>query len=403
MISGDRDSNTIIEDISYDYSPFGNEGNSFDDVKNKLRERKRNLENGGINCIPSPFRRFRIEYPGTEQGRYVVVTANQKIGKSKIASYMYIYNTLDYCFEHPDKCSAHIIYFSLEESPELVREKYISYLLYKLDKIRISPEDLRSTSEDNPVPDEILDLLDTDKYNERLDFFDRNVEFKIEETTPSAILETCEDYAKRKGTVKYKENGKFDSYTPDDPNHYKIMFVDHISLVEPERGMSTKQTVDKLSEYCVKRLRNRYGYTCVIVQQQAAEAESTEAIKAKKIMPSASTLADSKYTARDADIVLGLFDPDKFGLQNFHGYDITRLRSNARFLQIIENRHGNKGSICPLLFDGTVGFFDELPRVDDTSIEEAYKYVESIRKKNSRQATFRKVKRIMLLIFNKNI
>lgn len=394
------------DDYSCDYSPFsGNSGSSFDNVIEALRERKKNLENGGVNCIPSPFVRFRREYPGTEQGRYIVVTANQKIGKTKIASYIFLYNVLDYCYDNPNKCSVHIIYFSLEESPQLVREKYISYLLFKLDKIRISPEDLRSTDETYPVPDEILDLLETDKYKSRLNFFDNNVEFIIEKTNPTEIFEICEEYARKVGTVVNDMNGEFQSYIPDDPNHYKIMFVDHVSLIDTERSMSTKQSIDKLSsEYIVKYLRNRFGYTSIVVQQQAAEAEGTEAIKAKRLMPSSSTLADSKYTARDADLVLGLFNPNKFGLANFHGYDIARLGSNVRFMQVIENRHGNVGGICPLLFDGVTGYFEELPKPDDTKgLNSLYRKIDDMKKSNRQVNIPKTIRRIMFLLLNKNI
>lgn len=35
---------------------------------------------GGLfNCLPWPFPRFRTYVPGTEKGKYIIVTANQKI------------------------------------------------------------------------------------------------------------------------------------------------------------------------------------------------------------------------------------------------------------------------------------------------------------------------------------
>lgn len=125
-----------------------------------------------------------------------------------------------------------------------------------------------------------------------------------------------------------------------------------------------------MSEYFVKYLRNRYNFTCVAIQQQASESEGLEAIKQKKMLPTAATLGDSKYTARDADLVIGLFDPSKFGLPNWLGYKIqdadgSGLKNYARFLYVIANRNGEMGGVCPLFFDGAVCNFEELPRPDD--------------------------------------
>ena len=361
-----------IEKYGSDLSDLETTGSVIDN----LEERRKNLMRGGVNCIPLPFERFRSEVPGIEQGQYVVITANQKTGKTQIANYLYLFKTLDYAFEHQDRCSVHIIYFALEESVQKVIERYMSHLLYKLDGHRFAPADLRSTSMDFPVPPEIIDLLKSEKYQERFRFFEKCVQFETEDTNPTGILRVCERHAKSVGEYKshkmesrgnsMREVEVFDSYTPYDKNHYKIVVIDHIGLVDKEQGFRTKDAVDKMSEYFVKYLRNRYGFTCVAIQQQASESEGLEAIKQKRMLPTASTLGDSKYTARDADLVIGLFDPSKFGLQTWLGYDIaTGLKNYGRFLYVIANRNGEMGGVCPLFFDGAVCDFEELPRPDD--------------------------------------
>jgi len=370
----------IIEQFGSELSDLENIGSVIDN----LEERRKNLMKGGVNCIPLPFERFRSEIPGIEQGQYVVITANQKTGKTQIANYLYLFKTLDYCFEHPDRCSCHIIYFALEESVQKIIERYMSHLLFKLDGQRFAPADLRSTSMDYPIPPEVIDLLKSERYQERLRFFEECVQFETENTNPTGVLRVCEAYAKSVGSYKsHKQASKgdwtkeveiFDSYVPNDKNHYKICIIDHIGLVDREQGFRTKDAVDKMSEYFVKYLRNRYGYTCVAIQQQASESEGLEAIKQKRMLPTASTLGDSKYTARDADLVLGLFDPSKFGLNTWLGYDIgTGLKNYGRFLYVIANRNGEMGGVCPLFFDGAVCDFEELPRPDEvTKIKEYY-------------------------------
>lgn len=49
-------------------------------VMEYLRERRENLLNGGVNCIPSPFTSFRDNFVGIEQETYYCITANQKAG-----------------------------------------------------------------------------------------------------------------------------------------------------------------------------------------------------------------------------------------------------------------------------------------------------------------------------------
>lgn len=401
MIAGVNPSDVITGEEYEQFASGLGDIMQVDKVIENLEKRRQNVLSGGINCIPWPFERFRAHIPGIEQGRYVIVSASQKTGKTLLASYLYIYTVLDYAFEHSDQCSVHIIYFPLEESVQQIIERYMSYLLFKLDGIRLAPTDLRSTSVDYPVPEEVLELLKSDRYQQRLKFFEECVQFDLENTNPTGILRSCENYAKSVGKYRThkkpsaadftKEVDVFDDYEQYDPNHYKIVFIDHIGLVDKEQGFTTKNSIDKTSEYFVKYLRNRYNYTCVAVQQQAADSEGLEAIKQKRMVPSSSGLGDSKTTSRDADLVLGLFDPNKFGLPTWLGYDICNsegigLRGNGRFLYVLENRHGIKGGVCPLFFDGAVCNFEELPVPSNvTEISQYYNKAASLRSFHSQQ------------------
>ncbi len=240
MIEGTNTTLGLSEDEFKDYAVTINDISTVSGVLDNLQERRNNVLKGGVNCIPLPFPRFRNELPGVEQGQYVVCTANQKVGKTNITNYIYVFSVLDYAFEHPEKCSVHIIYFALEEAVQKVIERYLSHLLYSLDGIRLSPSDLRSTSLDYPVPEEALEKLRSERYQERIRFFEKCVQFETEDTNPTGILRVCEKYAKSVGTYtshKKKSNGLagkdvevFDSYVQNDPNHYKIVIIDHIGL-----------------------------------------------------------------------------------------------------------------------------------------------------------------------------
>ena len=361
----------------------------IDRVIDNLVQRRENILSGNINSIPSPFKRFRDDFIGIEQGQYVVVTAPTKGSKSQFTNYMYVFTPVLYAYYNPDKIDLKIIYFTLEENADRIVQRFMSFLLYHLSKgkIRISPRDLRSTDNEKPLSEEIIDILKSEEYKSILDFFESTIEFISDGCNPTGMYKICRDYALSQGTVinkkvKYGEEefDKFDAYIPNNPKLYKLIITDHIALIEKERGFTDKQAIDKWSEYEVKYLRNRYGFTCIDIQQQAFEGEGIEAQKLGKIEGSIGSLGDSKYTARNANIVLGLFSPFKFELPQYKGYDITKFKDNIRFLKVYVNRDGEMGGVCPLFFDGAICRFEELPRPDDKDkILKVYEYLNHIK------------------------
>lgn len=364
-------------------------GNLIKSVLEGIRERRMNIINGNINSIPSPFKRFKKDFIGIEQSQYVVITAPTKGAKSQFANFMYVFTPILYAYNNPNKLDIKIIYFTLEESKDRIVQRFMSFLLYHFSngKIRVSPSELRSTDNDAPLSEEIIKILEEGPYNKILDFFEEHVEFISDDCNPTGMFKFCKNYAESQGKVikrkvKYgiEEVEKFDKYIPNNPKLYKIIITDHVSLIDKERGFTDKQTIDKWSEYETKYLRNRYGFTCVDIQQQSFEGEGLEAQKMGKIEGSISSLGDSKYTARNANLVLGLFSPFKFELPSYKSYNIIKLRNNIRFLKVYINRDGGMGGVCPLFFDGATCFFKELPRPEQTeALEKVYKYLEKLK------------------------
>lgn len=46
----------------------------LDKVFKRLDTRRENILNGNINCVPTPFTNFSLDYPGIEQEKYIVLT-----------------------------------------------------------------------------------------------------------------------------------------------------------------------------------------------------------------------------------------------------------------------------------------------------------------------------------------
>ena len=371
---------------------MGNDLSLRDRVVANLADRRQRILEGQLNCIPSPFKRFSEDFIGIEQSCYYTVTSFTKGGKSQFTSYTFIYKPLMFCYFTKADIDIKILYFPLEETPERIMQRFISWLLYDFSKgrIRISPRDLRSTT--SAVSQEILDVINTDEIQDILKYFEEHVIFPEEAANPTGIYKYCKSYAKAHGKVYTRtkmfkdefgveyEKEVFDRYEQDNPNEYRLIIIDTINLIDTGRGMTLKQSMDKLSEYCAKYLRNRYFFSPVVIQQQAFDQEGNEAFKVGRVRPSVAGLGDSKYTSRDSNVVLGLFSPFRFALKEYEGYDISKFKDNIRFLEMIVNRDGEMGGLCPLFFDGAVCQFNELPRPDDQAgLNEVYKYLKNIR------------------------
>ena len=128
------------------------------------------------------------------------------------------------------------------------------------------------------------------------------------------------------------------------------------------------------------QLRNKFGYTPIIIQQQSTETADLEAFKANKIRPTTAGLSDSKYTARDCNTMLGIVNPFKFEIPTYLKYNIERFQDNIRFLEVVIQRGGIAKGIAPLFFDGATCFFSQLPEYNELSkINKYYKYLTELR------------------------
>lgn len=268
-------------------------------VLENAKERREKILSGKVNCIPSPFKTFRYDFPGVELGTYYLVSGGAKSSKSKITNFLFLFNSILYAYHHPELVRLKVFYALLEEKAENITGKFICYLLYILSdkKIRIDIKTFKSVDEGRVLSSDILELLGTLEYQSILKFFEEHVVF-IPDRNPTGVYHTLEKYAEANGIIHRKrvegyEKEIFDYYEPNDPDEYVLCIIDHISLINCERSMDLRNSIKKLSEY-LKIVRNKYNYIPVVVQQQNSESLSLEAFKANKIRPTQKGLADSQ-------------------------------------------------------------------------------------------------------------
>lgn len=345
-----------------------------------IEERRQRVLQGKVNCIPSPFKSFRYDFPGIELGTYYLISGGAKSSKSKITNFLFVFNAVIYAYLHQDLVQLKIFYVLLEEKAENILMKFICYLLYTIDGIRIDIKTLKSVDDVRVVSPEVIERIGTIEYQSILNFFEDHVEF-IPDRNPTGVYNTVKRYADAHGTSHTKkveglDKEVFDYYVSNNPDEYVMCIVDHISLISTERGMDLRNSIKKLSEY-MKIIRNKYNYIPVVVQQQNSTTNNLEAFKASKIRPTQSGCADSTDPPKDCDVMLGITNPFSFELPQYLGYDISKLKDSARFLEVVLGRDGESNAILPMYFDGAVGYYAPLPKSTNTAeLNKVYQLIE---------------------------
>ena len=320
-----------------------------------LREQGRDIN------IPLPFPRMSRYLPGIQKGRYYIVTANSKVGKSlifigrrksQIADYIFLYNPFKFISTSKTNIKLKIFYFTMEMNKEEKVKQAISHFLNQQDrKLIISPERMDSQFQDYILENSVLDKVKGLK--ELFAKFESCVEFIDDIKNPYGIYSHIRNYAEANGTYvtkklefemvtdegeKIKEvKDVVDYYVPNDPDEYVIILIDHASLITPETVNGHRQTLHE----AIFTLSSNY------------------------------LVGDCKLTGRDVDVMLGLFAPVRHKITEYEKYDLRVLRDRHRELSVILNRRG--GSISTqLYFNGAINHFEELPPISSPELVELY-------------------------------
>lgn len=382
----------------------------FNEIIKKIVDNKNNHNNGYYNCIPFIGMESLEEYlPGIEHSTYFLLAANSGIGKSKLARYLFIHNPMMFLEqdlkENPDsKLKLNVLYFSLEESKEKIILSEISKYLHTKYGLNISIKQLISVGKYNTIDNDIIEKIkEAELYVNK---FLENVTIYDSIRNPTGIFKTVRDFALKVGTYYDVNNNpltfnevenvrkgvgedykKISYYKKYNDRHFVIVLLDHISLLQCELGETLHQTIGKMSSnYCL-HMRDKFGFTPVIVQQMASDKEKIETnfqgkTNEEKLEPSLDGIGNNKETIRDVNIALGLFSPARYKIENHNGYNILKLANNYRSLNIMKSRDGIADKKIGLFFNGAVDNFKELPdSKDEVLMQQVYKYIETLNKK----------------------
>lgn len=178
------------------------------------------------------------------------------------------------------------------------------------------------------------------------------------------------------GEKVFNEFG-FKSYNYKNEDLFVFNVTDHISLLQQERNPNTKEMMSKhqtmalfSTDYCLNKFCRKYNSIVLNVQQQDASSEELNfyrgSIIEESLFPSLDHLANNKEVSRDYDVVVGLYSPYRYGLEDSFGYpyrtDSIRDGRSFRWIGLLKDRlSGQEALRMPLYFEGSNFWFEELP------------------------------------------
>jgi hypothetical protein len=343
-----------------------------------------------FNCIPfESLPRLSKFIPGIIQGNYYLIGAYSGDGKTNTTDALFLYDAYDFYKREKNNTDIKIswIYFSFEVVKRSKAIKAVSRKMFMDYNITADLQFLSGFKE-HRASDEVFEM-----YKHCMEYYEEMEDMMIMKDipeNPTGLNKAVWKFAEENGTIHTKEvtdnNGKtinvFDHYEPDHPNHYVMIIVDHIALSPLERGFSTKMNIDKISEYAVG-WRNRFNFIPVFIQQFSADTLSIDRQKAGKLEPDLNSFGDSKYTVRDANVVLSLFNPFKFELESHRGYNIGQIQDNYRYISLLKSRDGAAFVGTGMYFNGAVNYIRELPKANNPEeMKKVLEWMKEIDKNN---------------------
>ena len=197
---------------------------------------------------------------------------------------------------------------------------------------------------------------------------------------PTGINKAVVSYFLKHGTLHYREVDNGDGpfkiphyYEPRETGMIVSPQIDHMGLLRGEKDLAGKKAIiDKLSTDYGITWRNRFGASPLFVMQMNRGIGATDRAKLDRMRPQLSDIADSSNPAQDANVVLGIFSPTRYGIPQYEGYDVAKLRERFRAVSIMKNRSGESDKMVGTRFIGETGDFTELPPPKDMLLPGAY-------------------------------
>jgi replicative DNA helicase len=334
---------------------------SFEQLKNEVQAGLDGRNNG----IPMGFNRLN-RYIGIRKSMYFLIGGLTGSGKTSFIDDAFVLNPFDWYINQKDpKMKLRIIYRSMERSRTYKFAKWVSRKIFLDHGFIIPVPKLLGWTEKMTHDEHDLFLM----YEDYMAKMEDVITIIDGPENPVGIAKELKAHALQNGEiVQLDQYNK--RYVPANENEITLVVLDHIGLLRTTKDQPTKkQAIDKMSDE-LRYARDFYGYTPVVVSQFNRDISNPIRQKNGDVEPQLEDFADSSSTQNDADIVLALFDPMRYKVEDPSGYSLDKLKDEYgakyfRSLRLIKNSYGEDDVRIGLGFMGQIGMFKELPKKRD--------------------------------------
>lgn len=344
----------------------------------------RGLAGGNVGIPMVNYEKLGMCVSDLQKSRYWLLGGASSTGKTSLADELFVLDVFDWWVNagRPDDVKISFIYNSMERNYIYKIAKWSALKLFKDTGQLVSTDSILCANlRFEPINEEIAnelrivrenkDLIDSyEEYFEEL--FDC-LELHDEATGPTGIYKRVTKFAFAQGVKKEKKFGW--DYVSTHPNHFVFIINDHVGKIKGEKNLvGDKAVLDKHSEY-MGVFREKYLFIPVdIYQFNRGLTDSQRKANGDMYV----TLDDFKGTSdgvENADHVIGIFNPYKYNMQNFIGYNTDDYisfdnKNRLRTVTLLKNSYGADDLDMGLGFLGEVGKFYELPSANDMTPEQ---------------------------------
>lgn len=336
-----------------------------------LKERiKRGLQ-GDFSGLANGFHDLNKVLFGVQRGCYTLIGGQSGTYKTTLLDYIFL-NAIQDAMEKGIPID--IFYYSFEIDKLTKQCNWLSQLAFKKHGIVISPEKIKGLGNNRLTPEEqqIIDLLIPE-----MEALFNKINFVFDVVNPTGIYNDIFKYCSKLGTFEYtpyvddnnQPKQRIKSFKFHE-NRYVLIGIDHIVLAKKERNYTTKENIDKLSEYMVA-LKNIFGVSPFLVQQfnMGLTAVERQKFKGVDLSPSQSDFKDSTNPYQDCDVALGIINPYKLDMEKYLGYMVNVFKDKFIALKVIKNRLSKDNVAKGLLARPESGSFQELPKATEINYD----------------------------------
>jgi len=357
------------------------------------------VDNGLIGrngAIPFPVAKLDDYLEVSKNTNYLLV-ADTGGGKSTFAQDL-ILNTLDwYAINKSDDIKLSIIYFGMERKMYMYSAKWVSRMIFLNTGILIPVKKIlgRKRTWSQELQKSVVDRLTKEEYEmvkfyaQIFDEWEKDDTFIAIEGThnPTGISVYLEQFAKKHGKIIPRKEGILEKgkYEPTHPNHIVLIVTDYVGVLDPEKDETgvKKQRLDKYS-MTMRKARDHYGFSPVNIQQLSRQVSSSDRLKLNDLKPKLADIADTSELARDADVVIAIFEPFRYVTSDIKtdllGYELNKLRDEKgykyyRSLHILKSSFDGDGINVGVSFMPQTGIIKTMPAKPQEMTEEQYKSI----------------------------